>query len=254
MNNTKKDTKFVPKEITLADLNTEHTIDLPKLYERAHDELTLQQTKRDHIITLYLSIFSLIIPFALSLESLNTISKGLIFFAISLIGVIFSLIAIRYRIYKEIYWLCCETITCLMKINASALNKDIVQSLFYKSLSKKGNNFINKMSNTKKKWSGWLYFKKNIFSSETLHFIIIIFMTSILSSLGLYFILSDAALKLWLLILISAVLGIIVFVFLLIVYFINCQKVYSVLIDSTNSSFNKTFEKAWFLHFYIDPQ
>ena len=46
-------------------------VDLANLYERAIAELGLQQSKRDQIISLYLAIFSFLIPFALSQESMS---------------------------------------------------------------------------------------------------------------------------------------------------------------------------------------
>ena len=45
-------------------------LDLSKLYERSIEELSLQQSKRDQIISLYLAMFSFLIPFALSHENL----------------------------------------------------------------------------------------------------------------------------------------------------------------------------------------
>ncbi|MDE6471704.1 MAG: hypothetical protein K2L52_01625, partial [Clostridia bacterium] len=99
------------------------------------------------------------------------------------------------------------------------------------------------------KWNTLKYFKKNIFSSETIHFIIIDMMTSILLGLSVFLILPFNVLPN---LIIAIVLGLIVFIVMLCIYFSKCSEVYAVLIDEKDSSFNRTFSKAWFLHFYID--
>ncbi len=241
---TEEEKRFIPKRIYESDLNANYKHDLSKLYEQAHSELSLQQTKRDQIIALYMSIFSLLIPFALSLDKLTVMSKGLIFLAVGIIGVIFNVIIIRYRIYKEIYWLSCETITCMINVKDERLNKDIVQTLFYKSLSKKGKNFF-----VRGKWSSFKYFKKNIFSSETLHYIVLDLLTSVLVGLGGVLVLPlDNPVKT----IVTVCMATALFIALLTIYFYHCTEVYSVLKDGKDSSFNKAFAKAWFLHLYID--
>ncbi len=244
MNGGNKEKTFKPVVITNEDLKKNYSHDLSKLYERAHSELTLQQTKRDQIITLYLSIFSLLIPFAFSLELLSEFHKGLIFLAVGFIGIIFSVIVIRYRIYKEIYWLCCETITCMMNVKEDKLNKQMVQTLFYKSLKKKGLNYCKNG-----KWSSVKYFNKNIFSSETLHYIIIALLTSVLIGLGGTLVLPC---ELTVNIIIAVAASGIVFAGLIILYFYHCKEVYAVLKNGKDCAFNKSFGKAWFLHLYVD--
>lgn len=244
MKNNAKEKEFSYNEISENDFNHENKFDLASLYEQTHKELTLQQSKRDQIITLYLSIFSLLIPIAFSVEGFSDLNKGLIFIAVGSIGVIFSVITVRYRIYKEVYWLCCETITCMMNVKSERLNKDIVQSLFYRSLVKKGNNFCKNG-----KWNSFLYCKKNLFSSETLHYLIIILLTTVFFSLGIFL---TSPLKFCIALTISILLGVILIILLMISYFHNCIAVYAVLKDGLDKSFNKTFGKAWFLHIYID--
>lgn len=246
--------KFTPIKITGGDLKRDNGVDLANLYERAHIELTLQQTKRDQIITLFFSIFSLLVPLALSLESIPFYVKGLTFLVVGIIGIIFSVIVIRYRIYKEVYWLCCETITCMMNVDDAKLSKPMIQTLFYKCLKKKGNNFCKKTENGDKKWSFGLYFKKNIFSSETLHYSIIVLLTSILIALGIFLALFDVRLLLWVKICICVAIGIVIFIVLALTYFIKCQETYSVLKYGTNAAFNKAFGKAWFLHTYVETE
>lgn len=245
---TKDKKQFNFTEITSDMLAEKHHIDLPKLFEQSQNELSLQQSKRDHIITLFISVFSLLLPLALSLEGITSLTKGLIFLSIGIIGVLFSMIIIRYRIYKEVYWLCCQTITCMMSIEQDKLNKSVIQSLFYRSLNKKGRGYVAKKKGGKK-WRYCKYFRKNIFSSETLHFLIVDIMTSVLIGLGFFLILP---LETWLSVLLAVLLALFTFNTLLFLYFKFCQEVYAVLINDKDYSFNKTFSKAWFLHLYVE--
>lgn len=249
---TAKEKKFIPLKITKDDLKENNGVDLANLYERAHVELTLQQTKRDQIITLFFSIFSLLVPLALSLEKIPFYVKGLTFLVVGVIGIIFSVIVIRYRIYKEVYWLCCETITCMMNVEDAKLNKQMIQTLFYRCLKKKGDNFCKDIGQDKKQWSFGLYFKKNIFSSETLHYLIIVLLTSILIALGLFLALYEIPFLFWAKILICVAISVALLILLFLAYFIKCQEVYSVLKYDTDPAFNKAFEKAWFLHTYVE--
>ena len=249
MKNTEDKFKF--RKITKDDMKQTADIDFGKLYESAHNELSLQQTKRDQIITLYIAVFSLLIPFAFSIESLTLLEKGLIFLVVGVIGIFFTMISVRYRVYKEVYWLCCETITCLINIKQERLNKETVQNVFYESMRKKGSSYVVKKSSGKKKWNTLKYVRKNLFSSETMHFVIIDLMTSILLGLSAFLIFP---LELSIAIAVAVAVGLAAFLILLTVYFACCINVYAVLTDETDASFNRTFTKAWFLHFYIDTE
>ena len=108
------------------------------LYEHAHSELSLQQSKRDQIISLYLAVFTFLLPFVISLEGIAMNLKGLIFIGIGIIGLILAPVIIRYRVYKEIYWLCCQTLTQLMNYESKEVDKELVQHLFYKCITQRG--------------------------------------------------------------------------------------------------------------------
>ncbi|MBQ8196769.1 MAG: hypothetical protein IJZ73_01770 [Clostridia bacterium] len=241
---------FVRKELgdNVKKVKPEYNLD--EYFKNAHKELTLQQNKRDQIITIYLAIFSFLIPFALSLESIDWLYKGLIFIAVGVIGMLFAFIVVRYRVYKEIYWLCCQTLTVLNNYNEEDLKKDVVQEIFYQCLDKKGKKYVktSKKSNAKK-FDNLAFIKRNLFSSETIHFTIEAFIASAITGFGVGLICPVATLYA---VLIGAVLGLIIFVLLHVQYFSHLKKVYNVLIDGLDSSFNWTFSKAWFLHFYVD--
>lgn len=241
------DKLFIPMELDETAKKKYLDIDLNAHYERAFSELGLQQSKRDQIITLYLAIFSFLIPFALSMENLSWQLKGLIFMAAAIVGILFSLVIVRYRIYKEVYWLACQTITALYGINGEALSKELIQTLYYKTLYKKGKGFFKDPDSPDPKFSKAKYVRKNLFSSESIYFFIHSFITALIFglSVGLIF-----EVNLLLRIIIGAVCGVALFLLLSAKYFSECIKVYGVLIDGKDKSFNNAFSKAWFLHFY----
>ena len=222
-------------------------IDLNAHYERAYAELGLQQTKRDQIITLYLAMFSFLIPFALSMEGLGWKVKGLIFLATAIVGILFSFVIVRYRVYKEVYWLCCQSLTVLHGIRTELLNKETIQQVYYNTIYKKGKGFFVTGAEGKTAFSRKLYVKKNLFSSETIYFFIHAFITALIFGLSMGLIAETA---MGARILLGAGSAAVLFLLLGAEYFSECIKVYAVLIDGEESSFNRTFSKAWFLHFY----
>lgn len=224
------------------------TVDLDTLYERTFSELGLQQSKRDQIITLYLAIFSFLIPFALSMEGINWQVKGWILLVAAVVGILFALIIIRYRIYKEVYWLCCQSLTVLHGIKPEKLNKEMIQKVYYQSLKKKGKSFLKADRSGVLHFSRMRYVKKNLFSSETLYFLIHGLLTALIFGLSVGLIVS------WSLkwrILLGILSAVVLFLLLCIKYFYECIKVYAVVEDETDQSFNHTFSKAWLLHFYV---
>ena len=235
-------------------LNDKQHYNLEGIYEHAHSELSLQQSKRDQIITIYLALCSFLIPFALGEEIIGYELKGLIFLIVGIVGVLFSCITVRYREYKEVYWLCCQTLTVLQSFKSEELDKSLVQRTFHHCLHKKGKGYL-KSKGEKLIFRKFRYARKNIFSSETLHFVIIELMTSFIIGLGVSLLLvSMPGLNL----ILGVTVGIIAFILLAALYFGTCIKVYLPLesdaseknAEKKNRAFNKVFSKAWFLHFY----
>ncbi len=228
--------------------------DLGGIYEHAHSELSLQQSKRDQIITIYLALCSFLLPFALGEEIIVMQMKGMIFLILGIVGVLFSFITIRYRAYKEVYWLCCQTLTVLLSFRPEELGKEVIQRAFYHCLYKKGKDYLKDKKGARL-INKPLYVKKNIFSSETLHFAIIDLMCSFIGGLGIALILLP--LGVWS-IAIGVLSGLILFLYLLSVYFNTCIKLYGCIETRPDdndekrrdAAFNKAFEKAWFLHIY----
>ena len=122
---------FSNTELTGAVLKTNPSYDLVKLYEQACSELALQQEKRDYLLKSYVL---LLISIG---DKVRPVQMGVMMLSIGLIGFIYSLIIIRYRVYKESYWITCRVISQLLNFEETSLNKKNIQALYYECLSKK---------------------------------------------------------------------------------------------------------------------
>lgn len=238
---------------------SQNDIDLNQLYERAINELGLQQSKRDQLLTIYLAMFSFLIPFALSLEVISWQVKGFIFLATAVVGMLFADIIVRYRVYKEVYWLCCQTITMLFGIKNDRLTKPIIQQCYRRAMYKKGKKYLYEKDTDKKDkdnnpiiklgFSKLRYIKDNLTSSEFVYFVIHSFITVLVFGLSIGLILEFT---LTVNIIIAVICSLILFIIFMVDFFSRCIKIYKALADNDPKSFNYAFSKAWFLHFYID--
>lgn len=228
---------------------------LEDIYEHAHSELSLQQSKRDQIITIYLALCSFLLPIALGDSVPTTGWKGLLFVLLGVVGILFSLIVVRYREYKEVYWICCQTLTVLQSFKPEKLDKQLIQRTFYYSLNKKGKDFLHE---TTGRLQCGKFVKKNLNSSETFHYMIIVLMASFISGLGAALL----CLRWGLLgIAVGVIVGLAVMACLMSVYFNTCMKIYKVLEapekgkeKAKDDAFGSVFSKAWFLHMYYDEE
>ena len=241
--------------IDTSKLKEKQNYNLEEIYDHAHSELSLQQSKRDQVMTIYLALASFLLPFALGEEMIAMRLKGAIFIVLCIIGVLFAHIAVRYREYKEVYWLCCQTITVLLSFKPEELNKGVVQSTFYHCLNKKGKRYLVP-KNDDLVFNRKLFVRKNIFSSETLYYTIISLMASFVGGLGLALLVGT---HLWLSVTVGIISGALILLWLLSVYFKALIRVYAVLeeradvsAEARDKAFNNVFSKAWFLHFYCD--
>jgi len=244
------------KPVSQSQFKDKREYNLEKIYDRAHSELSLQQSKRDQIITIYLALCSFLLPFALGEQISSLKMKGIIFILLGVVGILFSLVTVRYREYKEVYWLCCQTLSMLQNFKHEDINKSVVQRSFYHCLEKKGNVYLKRDGDnvTLKRFT---FVKRNLYSAETIHFAIIALMTSFINGLGAKLICETSEL---ISILSGILVGLLIFLFLFAVYFRNCMRIYYPLKvkDRKNDAklrdraFNSAFSKAWFLHFYYD--
>jgi len=208
--------------------------DLTSLYENAHDELTLQQTKRDQIIAFYLTLVSLVIPLSYSIEGLTPQTIAALFVGLFVIGAILGIVIIRYKVYKEVYWASCQTISQLFNYDQEKIDKSLVQSIFFEVLKKKD---PAKNGRIKGAW-------KCLFSAETLMFEIHMIMTMACLGLATYMTTRGS--------LLTFILILVFFISMQFVYFASYFRVFSVCRTNQDADFNYAFGKAWFLHFYIN--
>ncbi len=212
--------KYVDRDESIQTKKAE--FDFPTMYQHAHDEMTLQQSKRDQMITVYLALITFIVPFSFSLEAITGVVQGLLFLALAIIGVLFNVIVIRYRIYKESYWLACQTLTLLTNYPTEAMDKTLVQSLYYQSMKKKYNGFID---HDAKKVKMFKLFKKSLFSAETLYFAVHAFAVAVLSALSAIFLIGSSLVG----IISSIAIGVVVLSFLFILHFNTLSHVFETL-------------------------
>lgn len=242
-NKNKSKNPFKYTEINNSLFRNNPKFDINLMYERVVEELGLQQTKRDQLITIYLAAFAFIVPPMLSSENNNWNLNGAIFIGLGIIGLLFALIIIRYRKYKEIYWHCCRTLNVMMDVDEENWSKENIQCIFYNCMLKKVSSYIENGQFNK-----YRFIKSNIFSSETMYVIIHnIISTAVLGfGVGILVPFGDT-LKYT----IGISVALIVFVIIMYFYFRTLIKVYQVCADKTDESFNDSFKDAWFLHFFI---
>ena len=232
------------KEPTPPILNKD--LDLQEIHAECMKELALQQSKRDQLIAFYLTITGLVSAYLFS-SDLNPAVRILIFFALFVLGCIWSVITIRYKVYKEVYWMSCKTISSLFSADREQIDKAYIQHIFY-CVIKKCYKSVPKDKSGKKP-NLFKFIIKNLSSAEYLMFLTIVLLTATSGAGGLFFLFYSLNLP---------VLGCIL-VALFLILFISYQtisynkaalSVFKVMQDELNSSFNKVFEKAWLLHFF----
>ncbi len=233
-----------PKETNPPILNKE--IDLQEIHAECVEELSLQQSKRDQLIAFYLTITGLVSAYLFA-SDISPVVRILIFFVLFVLGCIWSAITIRYKVYKEIYWMSCKTISSLFSMDREKIDKPCLQHLFYMVL-KKCYKSVPKDENTNKP-NLIKFIIKNLTSAEYLMFLTIVLLTATSGAGGMFFLFYS--LKLPVLGCISAALFLILFIlYQTVSYNKAALSVFKVMQDGLNSSFNKVFEKAWFLHFF----
>ncbi len=233
-----------PKETTAPILNKD--LDLQKIYTECIKELSLQQSKRDQLIAFYLTITGLVSAYLFS-SDINPVVRILIFFVLFVLGCIWSVITIRYKVYKEVYWMSCKTITSLFSLDREKIDKPYLQHIFYTVLKKCYKSVPKGETDNKPNLIKFII--KNLSSAEYLMFLTIVLLTATSGAGGLFFLFYS--LKLPVLGCILVALFLISFIlYQTISYNKTALSVFKVMQDGLNSSFNKVYEKAWFLHFF----
>lgn len=237
------------KSVKLKDLKKQNIdVDFDALYEKADEELALQQNKRDQLVSTYLTMFTFLLPFALSLGDIDWRAKGFILLAVAIVGFLFSLIVIRYRYYKEIYWMCCRAITMLMNIQPEKLNHVVVKAVYAQIMEREGGRLVEKKGG-KRRFKPGECMRRNLFSAETIYFVVLALITSVLTGVSAGLI---SGFDLWPALMTGAVAALAVMTFLMWLYFRKLKEVYAPLVSDDPDVFDKVFRKAWFLDLDVD--
>ena len=217
---------------------------IEEMYDRVVAEMTAQQTKRDQLLMIYFAALAFIFPSLISAGNISWSISGWAFIGLGVVGFLFSLITIRYRLYKEVYWHSCRTLSVMMSVDKIHWKKENIQGILYQCLRKKFKKYLldNGKANIKK------FVWDNSFSSETLYVIILAIISNAVLASGLSLVLPFV---LWLKILIGVLCGLAVFIIIMIIYFYSLLSVYKVCISQKEEFFNIAFGNAWFFHFYI---
>lgn len=218
--------------------------DIEEMYDRVVAEMTAQQTKRDQLLMIYFAALAFIFPSLVSAGDISWSISGWAFILLGVVGFLFSLITIRYRLYKEVYWHSCRTLSVMMSVDKCHWKKENIQGILYQCICKKFKKYIKedrKVNVIKFVWD-------NSFSGETLYVIILAIISNAVLASGLSLVLPFV---LWLKILIGVLFGLAVFITTMIIYFHSLLSVYKVCVFQKEEFFNTSFGNAWFFHFYV---
>lgn len=220
----------------------DESLDLMSVYAHCTAELTLQQSKRDQLIAFYLTITGLVATYLFS-ASLSPAVRSLIFLGLFVIGCMWLTVILRYRIYKEVYWLACRTITCLHSIDRSCIDKARLQHTFYAVMVKCAKGIPLDAGGKPRLWA---YVWKNHTSAEYIMFMTLALLAGLCGALGLALLLPWG----WLSYMLAAVL-LIAFLLLQTRHYNDALiSLHAVTRDHLDSSFNRAFAKAWQIHFF----
>lgn len=253
-------TKDKPNKIILTNkiprdnYSVDGSMDLDSSYQQTVAELGLQQSKRDQIIAFYLTILGFVIPNVVSLEVGNG-PKALAFVAMYVIGAIFCHVILRYRIYKEVYWIACRVISQMCNIKPEHRTKRNIYILFYNAMDNNKSSIVQyskKQDGSVRKRSLFKSFKRQLNSAETLLYETLTLFSSFVGAIGGYYA--------WC---VSKVLGVAVWAILIyMIIRINYKYVTRLMalykcIDELDEDkklelLEATFAKAWMLHCYVD--
>jgi len=262
---------YEERKITEADMEKASDLHLYETYGMCNSEITLQQSKRDQTIAFYMTLLGIASTTAAAVEKIGLLNLSFIFLALGILGSLLSAVIIRYRIYKEVYWVTSRTLCQLFSIDRAKVDKTLVQTLFYRNLKKNKPSVIvmkkDENNQDTDEEDRWKTIKKVAFSSETILFFVQAMFSSF--SLGMFFGLHIYYLYLnkwtqageWPVIvfgLVGSVTGLIMLVWLCRRYLSHLKGVYAVFSEEGNKerdeAFNKTFQKAWFLHFFVETE
>ena len=242
---SKKDTNGIRKAIPRSHYDTAGSMDLDNCYDMTVAELGLQQTKRDQIIAFYLTILGFVIPNVISLD-IPGWTKAAAFLSMYAIGAIFCHVILRYRIYKEVYWIACRVITQLCNIKPEGRNLTTIHTLFFHALKKNISTIVKYKKNGKR--SLLRSFRRQLNSAETLLFETLAIFATFVGGIGAAYIYTYS--------LVLCVIVILLLLAMLIVmnykYTARLMDLYKCIDSEDLEDLKIPFSKAWMLECYID--
>lgn len=246
--------KFEAFRLTADLFDPAREINLENLYNLCTAELSLQQSKRDQIIAFYVAIASFLIPTAYEME-LFALFRAAAFALVAFIGAMLCRVVVRYRVYKEVYWVTARTITALMRAKPEKLEKTLVQHLFAKNLRKSMPSVVAYASEERDgvrvpvRIRRFATVRKQQNSAETMLYLLIVVMTAVPAFLAGYTALACIpGAPAWLPAACGAVLFLAVGGLLMRSYARTLADLYAYCFDGSDASFNRAYSKAWFLH------
>ena len=229
------------------------SMDLDTVYELTVSELGLQQSKRDQIIAFYLTVLGLISPNFMALE-MDNIIIGIVFLVLMIVGFMLARVILRYRIYKEVYWIACRVISKLNNIKPECRDKGTIYNLYYAELAANQHTIVEKTKD-KKRILPFKSFRKQLDSAETILFETMLILCAGVGMLSFYYF---NKICLWYGI---AIVCFIIFMILKMNYNYSkrLMELYKCLEvneekndDKKNDAFEKAISKAWMLRFFVD--
>ena len=252
---SKPEINRIKKTIPRHFYDDDECMDLDNCYNLTVAELGLQQTKRDQILALYLAILGFVVPSIVNLE-VHDLAKAFAFICMYLVGMMLTHVILRYRIYKEVYWIACRVISQLCNIKHGGRNKDVILTLFYHTLEKNLGTIVkyrkrdekNPDPNAPKKRSIIRSFRRQLNSAETLLFETLALFSTAVGFVGSFYIFPH-----------SIAGGILTFIFIIAMlvsvnykYTSRLMELYKCIDSGDPKDLLIPFGKAWMLECYID--
>jgi len=263
---------YVKRGIPREYYNSDSFMDLDNNYTMTVEELGLQQSKRDQIIAFYLTLLSFVIPNIIELKlvsaenvektyagafaiaDVEAIAKAFAFLMLYIIGLILTYVIMRYRVYKEVYWIACRVLTQLCNIKKENINQSTIYTLYYNALKKNQDSIVKKNKKGHLDKDGYIKtsilrsFRRQLDSAETLLFETLVLFSTFVGAIGAIYLYKSYR---------TSSIIILLFLFCMFIrvnyqYTTKLIALYRCIDTGLVEDLEKTFKKAWMLHCYID--